>query len=918
MAVKPSPNKEKPKKKPKTNWKKDHEATFKTSDQDDKFYPEGKIDSRTGRERKKRFVTLVHVEKYWVEQARKYPDFFMYYISGMKPAEHHKMWLAKIFGPSYDRINLIGPRESGKALENSEPVLTPFGWKPIGDIQVGDLVAAPDGSFTEVVGVYPQGDQDIYEVTFTDGSSVRSTDDHLWYVRLIGAKDGDKYRTLTLNHIRTKRWDAKQRDYTESELETPWLDYRGYPRFHIPIMQPIQHPDKEYFIHPYIMGALLGDGGLSGGQVMFTSADSEILEKIVQHLPNNYQLTHSTNYDYRVTMIAREYKGHEPNGLNAELIRLGLKGTRSGTKFIPQEYLLGSIEQRIQLLQGLFDTNGWMKRNGVNPVFTTVSEHLANDVRQLVWSLGGSCTKSQKPSGYRDKDGNYVKCKDQYNLHIKFSDPDIAPFYISRKAKNYHPATKYKPTRGISNIRYVGSSEATCIKVAHPSELFVTKDYIVTHNTTTLVSALAYAIGKQPLKTHGIISVSSDQSKARIRVIKDMIQDNERYRNVFPDVFIDPKMPNTSTEFTVYSTRGGIPYNSWKSLRLRYSDPKDVTLFAAGVGGKGAIGKRISGLLLLDDLINEDYLTDAMQDKVEQYVMQTLEPTLKESAKMVNIGTRWMTNDLPERLQKNPAWHTVVIPAIRTDDEGNEFSYWEDYWPLEKLYDKKRKMNNDALFDIMFMNDPRAMMTRIFTLESISQSLPFPLPKMRYIYIGVDLAISERTSADYTVFSLIGIDEANNMYILDMERFRANIEDSPVKLEHFYQKALASYGTIHGIIVEKVGFQAAFAQIAESRFPHLPLISYPPKGDKVHRAQIVATTAKRGQLFVDTSAHWYDIFKTEALNFAPQMKLKDDTIDAVSIVAQYCFSGVTASQTTVFNISEMRKLNNQDHRFRRT
>lgn len=414
--------------------------------------------------------------------------------------------------------------------------------------------------------------------------------------------------------------------------------------------------------------------------------------------------------------------------------------------------------------------------------------------------------------------------------------------------------------------------------------------------TSVALVAMTWLIGKAPLLTNMILSVSAAQAEQRRRVIAGYISENPRFHNVFPDVYLDMKLPNTQVEFTVYSDRNGVPYNVWRSLVDRLGNPKDPTLFAAGVGGKGVIGRRISGLVLLDDIIDETYLSASAQEKAEQYLMQTVIPCVQESGKVVNIGTRWMIDDVPQRLLENPEWESLVIHAMEPDEKGEMRSYWPEFWPVEKLEAKKREMNNEALFEIMYQSNPLAMTANAFTRESISQPLPFPLPKIKQLYIGSDQAVSLKRKSDFNVYMAIGIDEAENVYLLDGIRFKLPIGEQITELSNFVDRIAFQHGKINAVVFENAGFQAAFMQLMTDARPDLPIVSHVPKGDKGERASLVSKKAYEGKLFINTNMELYPILQREWLNFGIE-GIHDDTLDAVSLVFQFLGLGAISVQS---------------------
>lgn len=420
--------------------------------------------------------------------------------------------------------------------------------------------------------------------------------------------------------------------------------------------------------------------------------------------------------------------------------------------------------------------------------------------------------------------------------------------------------------------------------------------------TTTLMAIMAWYIGHNPHTTNSIISVSASQAESRLRVLKGYINDHPRFKNVFPYIEIDYKEPVTQQRFTVLDKRMG--YGQWKRFRGTHSDIKDSTLFCAGRGGAGIIGSRYSGLNLLDDIIDENDLTALSQEKAIQWLYQTFEPCVKkETGIIAAIGTRWMVDDVPEQLSKNPEWHTASIKALYTNpDTGEERSYWPEYWPVEELHKKRRAMNNDALFEIMYQSNPLAMTANAFTIDGLSRKLPFPLPRFTSVYIGVDLAVSLKERADYNVFSAIGLDSANNLYLLEQQRMKLTPDLVVEQLATFADHVAKMYGRLDLIVSENVAYQASFMHNVNAKRYDLPITGYTPKGDKSHRAQIVARIANDGKFFVNTEDENYPVFKGECMNF-PLAK-HDDTLDSVSLVVQFLGMSATSSSEVEFIKSE--------------
>jgi SNF2-related domain/Helicase conserved C-terminal domain/LAGLIDADG-like domain len=352
----------------------------------------------------------------------------------------------------------------GKAQPLDAKILTPSGWTRMGDVKVGDRVFGSDGLPHRVTGVFPQGDKPVFLVQFTDGAETECCDEHLWQVQTACMKHRDEtnWRVLPLAEIRSKLTDAA-----------------GNIRHYIPIVQPLQFATKELPVDPYVLGALLGDGGLHGSNILFTSADEEIVAEINRLLPVvRLELKHIKDYDYRL------------NG-NLNPIRRYLKEAGlcvlAHEKFIPESYKFASVEQRIALLQGLMDTDGSVHSDCCTVEFSTTSEQLCDDVQFLIESLGGKAVKSSRVTSYHHNNEKR-QGRPSYRLNISFG-PSITPFRCSRKASKFQPRSKYPPTRGIASVEPVGTKPCQCIMVDSADHLYVTDHCILTHNTIQAIGA---------------------------------------------------------------------------------------------------------------------------------------------------------------------------------------------------------------------------------------------------------------------------------------------------------------------------------------------------------------------------------------------------------------------------------------------
>lgn len=381
---------------------------------------------------------------------------------------------------------------AGKAQPLDEPVLTINGWKRMGDIKVGDIVKCPDGTNAPVLGVYPQGIKPTVRMTFSDGRSVECCDEHLWNIYSIaGEKNPEKrWRNLSVKEIIELQNKQKRPVY----IKTITGDI---------------FEEKELPIHPYILGVLLGDGYLRNGNIMLSSSDEFVIDKVSSLLPDGYIIKkkQSSKYDYSIVMDDTKKKEYlcknnkeRYNELRVILEELGIYNKYSYEKFIPEIYKMSSIEQRLQLIQGLIDTDGYVdkrlkngkSRNVVE--FCSTSEKLVDDLKDIMNSLGGYGIKKSKQTYYTYA-GVKQKGRPSFKMRIDYNNLNALASLPRKKDFLYSERNRVENKLKIEKIEYIEDKECQCIYIDHPEHLYITRDYIVTHNTI-ICAALAKSVQK--------------------------------------------------------------------------------------------------------------------------------------------------------------------------------------------------------------------------------------------------------------------------------------------------------------------------------------------------------------------------------------------------------------------------------------
>lgn len=380
-----------------------------------------------------------------------------------------------------------GNIERGRSQPLDEPVLTPFGWRPMGELHAGSVVIGSNGKPTRVLSVHPQGEEAVFRITFSDGSWTRCSGDHLWSVTTAA-----------------RRWQgqAPLLRTTQALIDggLAWNKPSGrMAKWFIPMTPPVPLPTRRYVIDPYTMGAILGDGSVRQANIQLSCVDLEIRARVASTLPPEVIVGAKT---YGVNWYLRKRGTGKTNLFVEEIRRLGLAGKYSYEKHIPREYLQGSVDQRVALLQGLMDTDGTASYSESKISFYTTSKQLADDFQELVESLGGIARVSVKPiaKAHTRKNGQTVTGRRVCYVFSLCLPDGICPFYLPRKVAQLRPVEqrKYFPSRGIVSIEPDGVAETQCIRVAAPDALYVTRRHVVTHNTNSVVHISELATWDNP------------------------------------------------------------------------------------------------------------------------------------------------------------------------------------------------------------------------------------------------------------------------------------------------------------------------------------------------------------------------------------------------------------------------------------
>lgn len=712
----------------------------------------------------------------------------------------------------------------GKALGVDTPIPTPTGWRRMGDLRQGDRVFAGDGSVCRVSAVSPVwGNRPCSEVRFSDGDSVVADDEHEWAVHVNGAR-----RTITTAEM--SDWLAKPR---RAALAIPLAE--------------AQYPTADLPVDPWVLGYWLGNGSHSSGEISSHHDD-------IDRVRSQFEAAGFPTTD-------RSYLPHHHFGaldLWPKLKMLGYGG--GGNRFIPEQYLVADVAQRRRLLQGLIDSDGYVAPDG-QVEFCSIIKELAEQVRELVWSLG---VKASLVEGDATLDGRFISRK----YRVMFYSAEAAS---GRKRKRCRDASSPRSRRYVAAVDRVAPRDTVCIQVTSADHTFLCgRSHTPTHNSE-LVSKyfIVWFLGLFPDANVLIVSYNEDFAKKWGRSTRDL------YAEWGPELFGHTVREDASSTTEWLTTGGG-------GLRA--------------VGAGGSITGLGFDLIVIDDPIknSEEAASPAANEKMREWYDTTLRTRLMPGGTMVLTMARWSDYDLAayvtgemerEVAQQFPdAWQTLKLPAIAEapmdadDDWRDELgrvegeALWPEVWPVEAL----RPMMGTSGWDALYQQNPIPKTGGMFPKENWQiRTYPHDAAGWRKVRFW-DTAAS-KGKGDWTVGALLGIDHENNVWVLDVVRERADasgVERLLVDTAHRDGRAVAVRYEEAKAAAGKATTQAYSRLLLGFDFKGIPV-----EGDKASRAALYAA-AQQNRLVILAEGPWNGVFIDEHTRF--QRTKHDDQVDAAS------------------------------------
>lgn len=350
-------------------------------------------------------------------------------------------------------------------LSLDTPIPTPNGWTVMGDLHAGDMVFNDQGMPRQVLGESPiHLHRECLKVTFDDGSSIVADESHKWAIE--------------------RRWkvntgaDSWMTEVVPTSALVPGKTY-------IHMAKALETSEAPLGIHPYVLGAWLGDGTSSGGTITENEQDIRPLMESIK------------GFGYEVSAVHR-FEARTSNftvyGLQTQLRATGLLNN----KHIPTAYLRASRHQRELLLQGLMDTDGSINKRIRQCAFSTSRKVLADGFAELLRSMGIKAVMSVEAAKlHKAMPGGYFSDAAEHYKFVFSCGPGDDVFRLKRKSEILHGGGPKNPRRTkryrVTGVEQVDSVPVKCIMVDTPSHLFLAGEGMIPTHNTSLIELVALA-----------------------------------------------------------------------------------------------------------------------------------------------------------------------------------------------------------------------------------------------------------------------------------------------------------------------------------------------------------------------------------------------------------------------------------------
>ena len=610
----------------------------------------------------------------YMEKNRPYKKKF--YEPRMNPLSIVAQDLQDLEDGKYDFYGLSMPPRVGKAIAYDTPVLTKNGWKKHGDLTIRDSVIGIDGEYKKILAIHNPCEME-YEVTFSDGEKIVCHGNHEWVV--------EDRNTRKLRRIETKKiaGDLRSND--------------GHFKYRIPKKKFLQGDVHELAVDPYTLGVWLGDGRNQNPDICGAESDYAIVQAI---LDNGYELA----WDTRHKTTGVRYYGFKE--LRKQLQEYDMcHSRRRSDKYIPDNYLTATVGQRLELLAGLLDTDGCLRKKEHRYDFTTNEERLRDDVISLVSTFGWRCSVVRYERGISSSG---IRANKPYWV-ISFNPTCYIPCRLERK--QLYEFSKQRAIT-ITDVEKIHGIQGNCITV-EGGVYCVGKRLKPTHNSSICIFYFAWIIGKRP-SSHNAMSGHSGILADRFH--NDLIKLTENEEYTFHEIFPDVQLVSKSSE------KNELYYDAVESF---------ATTTCRGIDGTwtGAVDISEDGYLYVDDLVRdrkESLSLRRLEGRYQDY-LNILVDRKNDGSKELMVGTRWNVADPLGRIEKqykdNPRYKFRKLPALNEKGESN-FNYPVHGFSTEYYHNMRDRL------------DKNEWMAKFMQTPFVREGLLFPADGLRY-YNGI-------------------------------------------------------------------------------------------------------------------------------------------------------------------------------------
>lgn len=727
-------------------------------------------------------------------------------------------------GHAYDILILSCPPQHGKLIADDTPVLTSTGWKKHGDLEVGDYVYNHNGKKVMVTYIHPK----LYanrEVTLTNGEKIKCHENHEW---LVYDRTAHKERVIETKYMKTKL------SIGGNERK------RGHRyNYQLPLRKPISGEEKALLVEPYVLGVWLGDGSNTKGHICSCKNDIIVLDECRKYYPNGKEWVHKDT-----GVITRSY-----NELYKGLQEYGMCFASHNTeKHIPVDYLTASYRQRMELLAGLIDTDGYVDQKHHRIVFTTADEKLRDTFCQLVATFGWRTTTCEfKPcistSGIVGKKPYW---------QVAFNPTEYIPCRIERK--QLREFSKQRRI-AISEIREIAPVSGNCITVEGGIYL-VGEKMIPTHNSVTITETLpSWLLGRNPEAR--IIEISYSEDFAQTFGRRNLQKIKEYGGEIFG---IKIGTPANATEFELEGHMGGMISRGLLS---------------------GVTGKQCHYMIIDDPVKNrQEADSEAYRNRVYDEWLSSFKSRFAASAKVILIMTRWHEDDLAGRLIESEENVKVVnIPLEAEEDDilgrkigdalcpeiGKDNNWLSDF---KKSY---TSVNGTMAWNALFQGRPTGLEGNLIRREWW-QYYEY-LPHIEKWAMSVDAAFKDGDDNDFVAIQVWGKTNAD-MYLIDAIKKHLDMPSTMReirRLRGMYPQCKTTY------IEDKANGSAIIKML---RSEMTGIIAVNPDGGKVARVNAIIGAIESGNCYLPKNKPFVGDFVDECAAF-PNGK-HDDAVDAMS------------------------------------